>query len=142
MLARAFFFHSRYSEMIRALFPPPNYRPEAGHGCIAGPMTGPRQCPAAPKTWVERTIIMTPRGKLNSRGKTDHCPPSPKSPADNWVRQAKTCLLSWGVSRCGARGRRPESFEREYLSIQIRRFFRQFLQFRASFFGLDRSVSF
>ncbi|KPQ23784.1 MAG: two component, sigma54 specific, transcriptional regulator, Fis family, partial [Porphyrobacter sp. HL-46] len=81
---------------------------------------------------VERTIIMTPREKLNTV-ETDMLPPEITGGQLGPAGENLSAIM--GVPLREAR----ESFEREYLSIQIRRFSGNISK-TASFIGMERSA--
>lgn len=81
---------------------------------------------------VERTIIMTPREKLSSV-EPDMLPPEIVGGQIGVTGDSLTAIM--GVPLREAR----ESFEREYLSIQIRRFSGNISK-TASFIGMERSA--
>ncbi|MCR9180379.1 MAG: sigma-54-dependent Fis family transcriptional regulator, partial [Erythrobacteraceae bacterium] len=81
---------------------------------------------------VERTIIMTPRERLNTV-ETDMLPP--EITGGQMATAGENLSAIMGVPLREAR----ESFEREYLSIQIRRFSGNISK-TASFIGMERSA--
>ena len=81
---------------------------------------------------VERTIIMTPRERL-ARVERDMLPPEITGKQVN--ASGETILAMMGVPLREAR----ESFEREYLAVQIRRFSGNISK-TAAFIGMERSA--